>query len=167
MLERILVPLDGSKVGEAALPVLNQLIEKLSPSCQIEITLIGVITLLRHWVVVGETSAPVSYTDEELKAIKDRVFGNNEKVAEALRRPNIKVRNIVAIGNAADEILKAAEETKADLIAMSTHGRSGLRRLAFGSVTDKVLHATKIPVLMVRAPEGTRNEWEYLSAKKY
>jgi len=41
---------------------------------------------------------------------------------------------------------------------MSTHGRSGLRRLAFGSVTDKVLHGARIPVLMVRAPEGTKNE---------
>jgi nucleotide-binding universal stress UspA family protein len=41
---------------------------------------------------------------------------------------------------------------------MSTHGRSGLRRLAFGSITDKVLHGSTVPVLMVRAPEGTVNE---------
>jgi nucleotide-binding universal stress UspA family protein len=167
MFERILVPLDGSRVGEAALPVINRLIENIDPDCKVEITVIGVVTLLRHWVVVGETSAPVSYTEEELKAIKERVLNNNEKVAESLKRPNVSVRNIVVIGNAADEILKAAEDIKADLIAMSTHGRSGLRRLAFGSVTDKVLHATKVPVLMVRAPEGTKNEWEYMSAKKY
>jgi nucleotide-binding universal stress UspA family protein len=158
MFERILVPLDGSKVGEAALPVLNQMIDKLAPGVKLEITLIGVITLLRHWVVVGEASAPVSYTDEELKAIKERVADNNEAIAQKIRRPNITVNTIVAAGNAADEILKAADEIKADLIAMSTHGRSGLRRLAFGSVTDKVLHGAKIPVLMVRAPEGTRNE---------
>jgi len=64
MFERILVPLDGSKVGEAALPVLGQLIAKLAPGTKVEITLIGVITLLRHWVVVGEASAPVSYTED-------------------------------------------------------------------------------------------------------
>ncbi len=160
MFERILVPLDGSKVGEAALPVIDQLIDKLAPTTKVEITLIGVITLLRHWVVVGEASAPVSYTDDELKVIKERVSGNLAKVAEEIQRPNVSIKTIVSAGNAADEILKAAEDIKADLIAMSTHGRSGLRRLAFGSVTDKVLHAAKIPVLMVRAPEGTKNEWE-------
>jgi nucleotide-binding universal stress UspA family protein len=158
MFERILVPLDGSKVGEAALPVIEQLIDKLAPGNAIEITLIGVITLLRHWVVVGEASAPVSYTDEELKVIKERVAGNLAKVAGDIKRPDVTIKTIVSAGNAAEEILKAAEAIKADLIAMSTHGRSGLRRMAFGSVTDKVLHGTRIPVLMVRAPEGTRNE---------
>ena len=158
MFERILVPLDGSKVGEAALPVLYQLISKQAPDTKTEITLIGVITLLRHWVVVGEASAPVSYTDEELKLIKDKVADNLAKVAATINRPNVTVKTIVSAGNAAEEILKAAADIGADLIAMSTHGRSGLRRLAFGSVTDKVLHGSKIPVLMVRAPEGTRNE---------
>jgi nucleotide-binding universal stress UspA family protein len=160
MFERILVPLDGSTVGEAALPVIEQLIDKLAPGNKVEITLIGVITLLRHWVVVGEASAPVSYTDEELKVIKERVSGNLAKVAGEIQRPDVTIKTIVSAGNAAEEILKAAEDIKADLIAMSTHGRSGLRRFAFGSVTDKVLHAAKVPVLMVRASEGTRNEWE-------
>jgi nucleotide-binding universal stress UspA family protein len=64
----------------------------------------------------------------------------------------------VRMGDAAEEILRAAEEIKADLIAMSTHGRSGLRRLAFGSITDKVLRGAGVPVLTVRAPEGTANE---------
>jgi nucleotide-binding universal stress UspA family protein len=158
MFERILVPLDGSKVGEAGIPVLEQLIAKLAPATKVEITLMGVITLLRHWVVVGEASAPVSYTDDELKVIKERVSANLAAVAEQIKQPNVTVKSLVSAGNAADEILKAAEDTKTDLLVMSTHGRSGLRRMAFGSVTDKVLHGTRIPVLMVRAPEGTRNE---------
>ncbi len=158
MFERILVPLDGSKVGEAALPVIGRLIDKMAPGTKVEVTLIGVITLLRHWVVVGEASAPVSYTDEELKVIKERVAANLIKDSQQIQKRNIAVKTIVATGNAADEILKAADEINADLIAMSTHGRSGLRRLAFGSVTDKVLHGARVPVLMVRAPEGTKNE---------
>jgi nucleotide-binding universal stress UspA family protein len=158
MFERILVPLDGSKVGEAALPVIGQLVDKLAPSSKVEITLIGVITLLRHWVVVGEASAPVSYTEDELKIIKERVSDYLETTAEAIQKPNVSFKTIVASGNASDEILKAVEEIKADIIAMSTHGRSGLRRLAFGSITDKVLHGSRVPVLMVRAPEGTKNE---------
>jgi len=158
MFDKILIPLDGSKVGEAALPVVNKLIDKMKPGTQVEIFLIGVITLLRHWVVVGEASAPVSYTEDELKLIKERVADNLAQIAEQIKRPNVTVKTIVSAGSASDEILKAADDIKADLIAMSTHGRSGLRRLAFGSITDKVLHGSRIPVLMVRAAEGTKNE---------
>ena len=158
MFSRVLVPLDGSKVGEAALPVIEQLVDKLAPEAKVEITLIGVITLLRHWVVVGEASAPVSYTEEELKIIRERVMDYLTKSGESLKSKGVTVKTIVSTGNAADEILRAADQTKADLIAMSTHGRSGLRRLAFGSSTDKVLRGSHIPVLMVRAPEGTTNE---------
>ena len=158
MFERVLVPLDGSKVGEAALPVLRRLADKCASDMKIEVTLIGVITLLRHWVVVGEASAPVSYTEEELSVIKNRVTEYLDRTAAAIRLDNVDVKTMVVSGNAAEEIIKAAYLVKADLIAMSTHGRSGLRRLAFGSITDKVLRASKIPVLMVRAPEGTTNE---------
>lgn len=158
MFSRVMVPLDGSKVGEAALPVIGQLMDKLAPGIQAEVILIGVITLLRHWVVVGEASAPVSYTEEELKLIKERVADYLTKTGESLKAKGINVRTIVSSGNAADEILKATEQNKVDLIAMSTHGRSGLRRMAFGSITDKVLHRSHVPVLMVRAPEGTSNE---------
>ena len=158
MFQRVLVPLDGSKVGEAALPVIRQLADKCAPDVKIDVTLIGVITLLRHWVVVGEASAPVSYTEEELNIIKNRVSDYLDKTAEVIKGNNVNVKTIVVSGNAAEEILKASERVKADLIAMSTHGRSGLRRLAFGSITDKVLRGSKIPVLMVRAPEGTTNE---------
>jgi nucleotide-binding universal stress UspA family protein len=158
MFERVLVPLDGSKVGEAAIPVIRHLADKCSPDRKIQVTLIGVITLLRHWVVVGEASAPVSYTEEELNLIKTRVSEYMDTSAETLKASNIEVQTMVVSGNAAEEIIKAADLIKADLIAMSTHGRSGLRRLAFGSITDKVLRHSKIPVLMVRAPEGTTNE---------
>ena len=158
MFEKVLVPLDGSKVGEAALPVIEQLVSKLASGTKVEVILIGVITLLRHWVVVGEASAPVSYTEEELKIIKDRVMNYLVTTGENLKKRGVGVRTIVTSGNAADEILKTADQNKVDLIAMSTHGRSGLKRLAFGSITDKVMHGSRVPVLMVRAPEGTVNE---------
>jgi nucleotide-binding universal stress UspA family protein len=158
MFERVVVPLDGSKVGEAALPVIRLMAENRPPGAKMQVTLVGVITLLRHWVVVGEASAPVSYTEEELNIIKNRVTEYLEKTGEKLKSDNIEVNIMVSSGNAAEEILKGAEKVHADLIAMSTHGRSGLRRMAFGSITDKVLHGSKIPVLMVRAPEGTKNE---------
>jgi nucleotide-binding universal stress UspA family protein len=158
MFEKVLVPLDGSRVGEAALPVIEQLVDKMAPGTRIEVVLLGVITLLRHWVVVGEASAPVSYTGDELTLIKNRVMSYLEKTGESLKKRGVVPKTMVATGNAADEILKAADDVKADLIAMSTHGRSGLRRLAFGSITDKVIRGSNVPVLLVRAPEGTVNE---------
>ena len=157
MFEKILVPLDGSKVGEAAIPVIERLITQCAPEVKVEVTLIGVITLLRHWVVVGEASAPVSYTEDELNLIKQRVTDYLVNTAESLKAKDVSVRTAVYTGNASEEILKAADEMKSDLIAMSTHGRSGLRRMAFGSITDKVLRGAGVPVLMVRAPEGTAN----------
>jgi nucleotide-binding universal stress UspA family protein len=158
MFSKVLVPLDGSKVGEAALPVIEQMVSKLAVGTKVEVIIIGVITLLRHWVVVGEASAPVSYTEEELNLIKKRVEDYLGRTGESLKTQGVTISTIVSTGNAADEIIKAAEQTGADLIAMSTHGRSGWKRLAFGSITDKVMHHSSIPVLMVRAPEGTVNE---------
>jgi nucleotide-binding universal stress UspA family protein len=157
MIERVLIPLDGSKVGEAALAAIEVRMTKWSPELKVEVTLLGVITSLTHWVVVGEASAPISYTEEELKAIKQRVLDYLNKAGEILRRRGATVITRVSTGNAAEEILKTAEEIKADLIAMSTHGRSGLRRLAFGSVTDKVLRGANVPILLVRASASTSN----------
>jgi nucleotide-binding universal stress UspA family protein len=157
MQDRVLIPLDGSKVGEAAIPVIEERMSKWSPELKVEITLLGVVTLLRHWVVVGEASAPVSYTEEELSLIQQRVADYLDKAGETLRNRGAVVHTRVSTGNAAEEILKTADEINANLIAMSTHGRSGLSRLAFGSVTDKVLRSAKVPVLTVRAAEGTDN----------
>ena len=157
MEEKVLIPLDGSKVGEAAIPVIEGRMTKWSPELKVGITLLGVVTMLRHWVVVGEASAPVSYTEEEMRLIRQRVTDYLEKSGETFRNKGAVVRTMVRIGNAAEEILRAADEINADMIAMSTHGRSGLRRLAFGSTTDKVLRGASGPVLLVRAPEGTAN----------
>jgi nucleotide-binding universal stress UspA family protein len=73
-------------------------------------------------------------------------------VIAALKNRGINARTEVAVGAAADEIIRFADEIQADIVAMSTHGRSGISRWAFGSTADKVLHAGNIPVLLVRAP---------------
>ena len=157
MYERILIPLDGSKIGEAALPSVEDLVSKLSPKLKVEVTLLQVVTSLTHYVVAGEVAAPVPYTERELELIKHKSTEYLDKIREGLTSKGAVVKTKVSIGNAAQEILKAAEETNADLIAMSTQGRSGLRRLAFGSVTSKVIRESTVPVLTVRAPKDTEN----------
>jgi nucleotide-binding universal stress UspA family protein len=156
MYERMLVPLDGSKVGEAALPYVEELVSKLTPSQKVEVTLFQVITTLTHYVIAGEASARVPYNERELKLIKRQAVAYLNKAAEGLKNKGASVKCKVVIGrDAAGEIIKIADETNAGLIAMSTHGRSGLSRWAFGSVTEKVLRAGLMPILTVRAPQQT------------
>ena len=157
MFERILVPLDGSKVGEAALEHVQNLLVKIIPCVKSEITLLQVISSLSHYVIAGEASVQVPYTEKEVEQIKRKVRDYLTKAGAALKEKGVTVKTKVVSGKPADEIIKAADELKADLIAMSTHGRSGLSRLTFGSVTDKVLRSGCVPVLVVRAPKDTEN----------
>ena len=76
--------------------------------------------------------------------------------AQALRRRDLAVRTIVLNGHAAEVIVDEATREQADLIVMATHGYSGLRRWALGSVADKVLHATTTPLVLVRAQESAK-----------
>ncbi len=153
MHEKILIPLDGSRVGEAALPYVKELVSKLSPEIKVEITLFQSVSSLTHYVIAGEASAPVPYTEEEMAQIKKKSEEYLVKVGQVLQAKNVVIRNKVSVGKAADEINKAADELDVDLITMSTHGRSGISRWAFGSVTEKILRCGNRPVLMVRAPK--------------
>ena len=157
MYEKILIPLDGSNVGEAALPLIEGLIAKFSAESKVEVTLFQVVSQLSHWVVAGETGARVPYTETELQMLKQEAADYLEKAAEVLRSQGTTVKVQVSLGDPTEEIVKIAEEINVDLIAMSTHGRSGLSRLAFGSITEKVLRLGTKPVLTVRAPQGTTN----------
>ena len=152
MYERILVPLDGSKVGEAALPYVEELVSRLSPEVKAEVTLFQVISSRVYYIVAGEASAKIPYTEKEMEQIKRKTMDYLNKTGEGLRSKGAIVKIKVGIGSAADEIIKAADEINTDLIAMSTHGRSGLSRWAFGSVTDRILRGGNTPVLVVRAP---------------
>ena len=154
MYEKILVPLDGSKVGEAALPFVEELVSKLQPALgKVEVTLFQALSSLTHWVVAGEASAPIPYTEKELEQIKQKARDYLDKAGEGLKSKGATVKIKLSVGSAAEEIIKATNEINADLVAMSTHGRSGLTRWAFGSVTDKVLRAGNVPVFLVRAPK--------------
>ena len=153
MYERILVPLDGSKIGEAALPYIEELVSKLQPEPKVEVTLLQVVSSMAHWIIAGEATAKVAYTEEEMKQIQGKAMGYLNRASEGLRNRGATVNVEVRTGRAADEIIKFADEMKVDLVAMSTHGRSGITRWAFGSVTDRVLQSGTAPILTVRAPK--------------
>ena len=150
---KILIPLDGSKTGEAALPYVEELVSKLSPRVKVELTLLQVVSFLTHYVAAGELMTPISYTEKEMGQIRRQARNYLNKVAKNMRNKKVIVAVRIGIGNSAEEIIKAADEIDVDLIAMSTHGRRGLTRWAFGSVTDKVLRAGHKPMLLVRVPK--------------
>lgn len=157
MSERILIPLDGSKLGEAALSYVEELISRLAPEERVEITLFHVITAVRHLLHIrgGVEMVLVLYADEELAEMKDAATGYLNKVSDGLRNKKVTVMCKVSVSeNPADEIIKAEVEVNADLVAMSTHGKSGISRFAVGSVAEKVLRGGTVPVLMVRASEA-------------
>jgi nucleotide-binding universal stress UspA family protein len=155
MSERILIPLDGSQLGEAALSYVEGLISKLAPKEKVEITLLHVITEIRHPLHIPGGSVSVPYNEEELAEMKGAATSYLNKVSGGLRNEKATVMCKVSVSeNPADEIIKAEVDVNADLVAMSTHGRSGISRFAIGSVADKVLRGGSVPVLMVRASEA-------------
>ena len=157
MKEKILVPLDGSVVGEAALPYVEDLVAKLLPEVKVEVTFIQVLSSLTHYVVAGEASARIPYTPQEIELMKKKSAQYLRKTGQSLKKKGATVKAKVVVGQAADEIIKAADEINVDIIAMSSHGRSGLSRWAFGSVTDRVVRGGNRPVLVVKAPKDTGN----------
>ena len=152
---KILIPLDGSKVGEAALPYVKELLSTLSPRTKLELILLQVVSLQSYYVYAGDTMSPVTYTVGEIKQIRKSSLNYLSRVGKDLKAKGFVVANKVEVGSAADEILRVADEMDVDLIAMSTHGRHGISRWAFGSVTDRVLRGGHKPVLVVRAPKET------------
>jgi len=151
--EKIVVPLDGSKIGEAALPYVEDLVSKLSPQVKVEVVLLQVLGRLTHPISAGSATTEVPYTEEEMKQHEKKAMDYLNEVGETIKSKGATITAKVVVGSTSEEIVRIAEEINADLIAMSTHGRSGFSRWAFGSVTDKVLRREgRIPITMVRAP---------------
>jgi nucleotide-binding universal stress UspA family protein len=152
MEKRILVPLDGSTTGEAVLAKIENLILKSTPKMDADITILKVVSKMNFNNLTDDDAAQLPISESEKKELVQEAEEYLDKVAQRLNSKGIKVKCMVTFGHAAEEIVKTARETKAHLIAMATHGRSGIGRLAMGSVTDKVIKMEdQIPVLAVLA----------------
>lgn len=143
MFKKILVPLDGSKMSEAVLPQVRSLAHMYGA----EVLVLEVTEPLRpglypHGVallepIVREMKAEAnSYVHHIAGTFNDHEIHSQATVIDAV--------------DTANAILSYAEDHEVDLIALSTHGRTGIGRWMLGSVADKVIHAAKMPVLLVR-----------------
>ncbi len=154
MSQKILIPLDGSSLGETALHHVNEMISDLELESKVEVVLFQAITSLTYAVAAGDEAVEIPYTAVELEQVKAQSMEYLKKTAEHFEDKGVAVHCEVAIGtSSAEEIIAAESEFKVDLVAMSTHGRHGITRWAFGSVADKVLRGSTTPVLIVRMPD--------------
>jgi nucleotide-binding universal stress UspA family protein len=150
MYKKIVAPLDGSELSECSL----EHVAALAQGCQIpSVVLLNVVEpLSRYTNYAGVSQETFNETRKKFLA-QNKEYLN--KVADRLKKKGINAIPVTVEGRPAEEILDYAEKEKADLIVMSTHGSSGFSRWAFGSVADKVVRHSPVPVLLI-APAGCR-----------
>jgi nucleotide-binding universal stress UspA family protein len=144
-MHHILAALDGSPLAETILPA----VEALAAPTGARVTLLHVTAVARELAFGGASALDaVVRHDQELAAhyLRDQ--------ATHLTAGGIETEVAVAVGEPSVEIVRHAARANVDLIALATHGRTGLQRWAHGSVADAVLHATATPLLLVRPDEA-------------
>lgn len=150
MLKSIVVPLDGSRVAERAIPVAA----RLAKAHEALVHLVLAQQPTQGLAPFGEFGPPSVLVFEEL----DRQHsGYLERTANRLRKTGIRVKTLLADGAAGRVIVGAAKSARAGLVVMSTHGRGAIERLGLGSVCDYVIRHLETPVLVIppaRIPHG-------------
>lgn len=142
MYKKMLVPLDGSDLAEHVLVYVKELAGRLD----LQTDLLHVCAREQYEMLPMHESYVERVADKLRRQIDEvRTATGGTAKAGALR-----IVGKVRVGYAAEEILRYADEEKVDIVLMATHGRSGITRWVLGSVADKVLRASKVPVLLVR-----------------
>jgi nucleotide-binding universal stress UspA family protein len=145
MYKRVLIPLDGSRLAEGILPFILQIAGPLD----LEVALIRVVQPIMPQAIEGTRHFTVDDVAARLNEAREYLA----PVAADLQRQGVRVTTDARHGEPVTEIVAAARKAGTDIIAMTTHGRSGFRRLLFGSVAEAVLRQAEIPVLMMRLTE--------------
>jgi nucleotide-binding universal stress UspA family protein len=146
-LKSIVVPLDGSELAESVLPTVVELAKIL----KLQVILFRAYSIPYSAYASAEGYYAVDY-EELLKAMREEAAGYLEKKTEAVQELGIdKVSCVAKEGFAADEIISLSRKSPDNLIAMCTHGRSGVKRWVLGSVTETVVRHSADPVLVIRA----------------
>jgi nucleotide-binding universal stress UspA family protein len=145
MVHTILVPLDGSKRAEKILPY----VEDLAQCYRAKVVFVHVLE--PHLVSSGATGL---YPIFEQQQLDQAVAGAEDYLAAhqgEFREKGIEVRSEVVTGPVVEAIINAAIRQEADLVAMASHGHTGLARVFYGSVAAGVLHRADRPLLLVRS----------------
>jgi nucleotide-binding universal stress UspA family protein len=138
MYDTILVPLDGSELAKAILPH----VKAVAAGHQAEVILLEVLPATG--VVADVAAEERQEAEDHLKAVEQELLDGGVKARHTIRHGS----------DAAAEIVDYADVNDINLIAMSTHGRSGVGRWVWGSVASRVLRGTSKPILLVRSPRA-------------
>ena len=155
MYKHIMVPLDGSELAECVLPQ----VEMIAKSCQTipKITLVRVVTPLKLYGGLDFGGVTEYISPEQIQRLEDDSKKSAQdylaKQVSRLKAMGIQAKAVVTFGMASQSLTQYAEKNGIDLIIIATHGRSGITEWFWGSVAERVLKTSKIPVLMVR-PDG-------------
>ena len=141
MFTRIMVTLDGSELAEEALPQVKDLVRQHNAT----------LFLLR--VALAHTFPGMDPTDAQVHVVHE-ADEYIEHLREQCAGEGLQVEAAVRYGHDAEEILDHADQHDIDLIAMCTHGRSGVRRWVIGSVAEKVLRHSRVLILLFRTNQG-------------
>jgi nucleotide-binding universal stress UspA family protein len=141
-IKKILYPTDFSEASYEALRAANELALHFSA----ELCLVNVVS------PDVQTSPDLAGSGLVLREVEALDESSLQKVVREMVPKELHARQIVAVGEAADEIIRISEEEKVDLIVIASHGQTGWRRLVFGSVAEKVVRLAPCPVLTIRAP---------------
>jgi nucleotide-binding universal stress UspA family protein len=146
MYQKVLVPLDGSDLAECALSHAKGMVKEGYAG---EIIVLNVIdipaSIFAEGIDAGDIQkAQLAASRKYLKEMQDR-----------LRAEGLEIKAEILKGQAAQAIADYAQQNGVELIVIATHGYSGMKRLMFGSVALRVLHDSRVPVLLIR-PEACR-----------
>jgi len=151
MYRKVVVPLDGSELAEGILPHVVEAIRDRAAWVYLLSVVPPMKGIVPKFVDVCSTAAG---PPEEMSHVERELVEYLRAVAKRLEPGAAGVQICVRFGRPADEILAFTGDIQADLIAMSTHGRSGITRWVFGSVTERVLRGATCPVLLVRTEQA-------------
>jgi nucleotide-binding universal stress UspA family protein len=144
MYKTILVPLDGSQCAEGILPH----VEELAKRFESELILLRVVDHIPPLV----TKSVAQLRKEDFEQGHKTAEAYLSAQAEELREKGLGVKTEILHGGAVNAIIQAAQDEDVDLIAMGSHGRSGLSQAFYGSVASGVLHRVDRPLLLIRPP---------------
>jgi nucleotide-binding universal stress UspA family protein len=147
MYRKILVPMDGSKLAECVLPH----VEALAKGSQVqEVVFVRVHEPFRQpggdYVISERDIARIN--SEQIAAAEEYL----KEITKQVRLDDVRSRWELLKGPIAESLAEYATKSNVDLIIIATHGRSGVSRWVWGSVADRILRSSCVPVLMVRAP---------------
>jgi nucleotide-binding universal stress UspA family protein len=147
MYEKILVPLDGSKRAEAILPHVEELAIRFD-------SLVIFLEVINRIDIFSTTQAYMPGWDfmmEQQNSVIERRKNYLSDLEEKFRKKNIQSKVVVEIADIVSTIIEVAEREGVDLIAMASHGRTGLSHVFYGSIAAGVLHRIDRPILLIRS----------------